>query len=299
MNYLKILGLDCGATEIKGVVTNERGEILDTACFPSNLSKGIEGYISSIQLTIKHLYMKNIDIALVGIASAGRINTQTTLVEYATDNIPNYTGTNLRDVASEVIRVPVYAENDARAALMGEYWLGAAKGLDRVVMLTLGTGLGGANLIDGRIYAGHGYRAGEWGHVIIDPEGRQCTCGRRGCLEQYISASAVTKATSKLLGRDIMREEIFSLYKEGDGKVKLLVDEFIGHLALAIYNISVALDPEAVIIGGGLSEVFDDFILPLKEELKKYRTNVDIRKAALLNRAGCIGAIKLAIDNLI
>jgi len=298
VNDLKILGLDCGATEIKGVVTNERGIILDTACFPSNLNKGIKGYLSSIQLTIKQLYMKNMDIALAGIASAGRINTQNALVEYATDNIPNYTGTNLRDVAGEVIQVPVYAENDARAALMGEYWLGAAKDLNNVVMLTLGTGLGGANLVDGRIYSGHGFKAGEWGHVIIEQAGRQCTCGRKGCLEQYVSSGAVTLAASKAVGRSIMREEIFSLYKEGNREINRVIEEFVGYLALAIYNISVSLDPEAVIIGGGLSEYFDDFISPLRNELEKYRVNMDIRKAVLLNRAGCVGAAKLAIDNL-
>lgn len=293
----QFIGIDIGGTEVKGVLCSEDGTTVREAREKTEIVSGAQGVLGVVRTVLNSLSEAPGGIRAVGIGTAGRINAANGDVVYATANLPGWMGLNIP--RSLGLDVPVFVDNDANAALLGEHWLGAARGCDSVVMLTLGTGVGGANMFGGRLARGATWNGGEWGHVILVPDGLACNCGNRGCAEQYLSGGALTRATRAAVSPSIRHgSEVWALCRQGLEPAAAVVHGFLEMLALFLYNIHTGINPERVVIGGGVVESWDAFRDALGEKLKVRGVTVPVVPAILGNRAGSLGGARLAIDGL-
>lgn len=295
------LSFDIGGTFIKYAVIDNKGEIhikakVRTPGFPGR---------ETIPKTIIQIYdnLKNrFNIDCIGISSAGIVNVNTGVVEYAVETIPGYTGTDFLSTVGKTCKMLVFADNDVNSAAAGEMWLGSCKNLKNFLCLTIGTGIGGAIVINNQIYRGMNFSGGEVGHFIIVSDGDRCTCGRRGCYERYASTSALIRMyKEELMSQGLKHdgecdgEYIFELYHKGDEIAKKVYDKFLNYMAYGLANLVNILDPGTIIIGGGISAQGKPFFDELDKMFRKYALescarNTEIKQAALANDAGVIGA---------
>ncbi|WP_257347432.1 ROK family protein [Pseudalkalibacillus decolorationis] len=296
---MKAIGIDIGGTTVKGSLIDDYRNIHKQVSIPTAISEGREGILSSLTRTIDQVLEGEVGISGIGIGTAGRVNVKSGEVVYSTDNLPGWQGINLRDFITNTYSLPVVVDNDANAALVGELW-SMGKPYKSITMLTLGTGVGGANKIDGEIVRGHNWNGGEWGHVILYPNGRDCNCGKKGCIEQYLSGKALLRIANEQSNHSIFEngDEIFEAFVKGDKEIKPVVDVYLNDLVLVLYNLSIGLDSEAVIIGGGVIDSQDKWWHLLKQKLAVQEVHIDVLPASLGNKAGMIGAVKLLFDVL-
>lgn len=296
---MKVAGIDIGGTSIKGMVIDDQGEILHSLKVNTESSLGRNHILENLKNIVGELRSAHPDIAGVGIGSAGRVNAATGEVVYATANLPGWQGTNIKQIMEQHLNLPVQVDNDANTALIGEQWLGAGRNLDNITMLTLGTGVGGANLVNGEILRGAHWSGGEWGHVILIPNGLPCNCGLKGCMEQYLSGNALVRfaeaATNQPYESGI---QVMEDYQNSRKEIVPVIEEYITHLSVVIMNLSNGLDPQAVIIGGGVIESKEIWWNVFMNALKESVVPVEVRPALLSNTAGSIGAAKLIIDRI-
>lgn len=295
------MSFDIGGTFIKYAVIDDRGKIYSkgkfkTPGFPTN-----ETIPKSLTNIIKDLKYK-FEFSCVGISTAGQVDIDTASIYYAVDSIPGYTGTNFRKTIGDIFNLPVFVDNDVNSAAAGEIWLGAGKDLDNFLCMTLGTGVGGAIVINRKVYRGDNYSAGEIGHFIIIPDGDTCNCGRKGCYERYASTSSLIRMyKEELVKNNIPCEEnyegeyIVDLYYKGDDIATNVYDKFLDYIAYGIANLTHILDPGVVIIGGGISAQGKPFFNEINKRFKKYvlsayADRTCIKQAELINDAGVIGA---------
>lgn len=296
---MNVIGIDIGGTSIKGIVMNERGDGLCETRVPTEARLGKEHIALHAETAIRQLLESYPDAAGIGIGTAGRVDVDTGRIVYATANLPGWQGFDLRQRYEAMFGLPVVVDNDANAALVGEAWIGAGAGLSDLTMLTLGTGVGGANMIDGRLYRGAHWNGGEWGHVVFVPHGRPCNCGRQGCIEQYISGTALVQLAREATGRDYdSGREVFADYERGHQAIADVLRRFVDNLALFVHNIHLGLNPSAIIVGGGVVEAGAIWWPLLHSRLAELDPAMDVRAASLGNRAGAIGAARLAMDAL-
>ncbi len=315
------IGIDLGGTNIAIGLCDEELKIVDKGSVPTRGTRPGEEIVADMaKLTADIIARNNLsvdDVEYVGIATPGTANAKTGVVEYA-NNLPfkNFPISDLFRKHLPVKRVII--DNDANAAALGEALAGAAKDTKSSVMITLGTGVGGGIIIDGKIFAGGLNCSGaELGHTVIKAGGRQCSCGRRGCFEAYSSATALTdltkgkmrelelKGIGSLLFREAKKEgkvsarTAFNAADGGDVYAKELVKDYIEYLAIGITNMVNIFQPEVVCIGGGVSAQGDSLLLPLIDivNVEQYtRDNPNKSKiviATLGNDAGIVGAAGL------
>ncbi|WP_261130886.1 ROK family protein [Bacillus sp. Marseille-Q3570] len=296
---MKAIGIDIGGTAIKGAIVDENRKIHHQCTTPTNVTEGREGILASLTATIDHLFEKDKEITGIGIGTAGRVDFKTGEVVYSTANLPGWQGINLRDFIENTYSLPAVVDNDANAALAGEWW-NKKENYDSVTFLTLGTGVGGANMVNRKIFRGNHWNGGEWGHVILYPEGRSCNCGNSGCIEQYLSGTALVSLANEQSGNRTYENgaEVFEAFHTGEKEIQPVVERYIDDLTLVIYNLSVSIDPEAVIIGGGVIESKDKWWPTLQQKLHKKEVKLDVLAATLGNKAGMIGSAKLLFDAL-
>lgn len=281
---MKKLGIDIGATNIKaGIVEN--GKVLTYIKKPTNADQGIESIKNTLFEVIDELIGFSDENSVIGVSSTGDINPETGTVIYATDAMPSYTGLNIKSLIEKHTGRDATVINDCIAALEGEYKYGAAYGLNDVVMLTLGTGLGGAVMSNGELLFGSNYQACRLGHVSLYKNGRKCSCGKNGCAEAYVSATGLLKTANGLGGNFADCNDIFNYPDKVF--VDKVVDIFTTDFAVLISNYLAIFDAEKIIIGGGLiftSEHWWDMFTDKLEN--KYL----VVKAQLGNDSGLIGA---------
>lgn len=296
---MNVIGIDIGGTKIKGILMNRNGLILEKFTSKTNISEGKKTILRSLFEIIDLIFQRNSDISGIGVGTAGKVNVQSGKVIYATDNLLGWTGTNIKEILQERYSKKVVVDNDANVALIGENWVGAGKGYDNITLLTLGTGVGGANMINGKIYHGAHWSGGEWGHVNIVPNGIPCNCGRKGCIEQYLSGTALIRGANKHSHKEYTRgEEVFIdalLMRNG---MKNVVKQYMNYLAITLDKIETSIDPELVIIGGGVIGSKENWWHLLNMQKQKYQIKTDVVPASLGNEAGAIGAAKLIINQL-
>jgi glucokinase len=258
---------------------------------------------------------ENQEISAIGVAAAGFMDKQREHVLYA----PNLNWRNepLKSRLEQRVGRPLIIENDANAAGWAEFRFGAAQRHDSMVMLTLGTGVGGAIVIDGELMSGGFGIAGELGHITVVDDGELCGCGRRGCLEQYSSGSALLRESRKLAevpGKgdllaqlhndkgELTGHEVYQAVLQGDEGTLELVDVAARRMAQGMASIVAVLDPEIFVIGGGLSELGDVILDPIKAEFERqlpargFRPVAEIEIAHFTNHAGVVGAADLAMQ---
>lgn len=311
------IGIDLGGTNIAVGIVDESFKIVKKSSTPTLVNRDPELIIADMgKLCLELLAETGIgleEVVCAGIAAPGSVNPRTGIIEYA-NNLP-FLRFPIADTLRKYLPVrEVYLENDANAAALGEAVGGAAKGKRLSVMITLGTGVGGGVIIDGKIYSGFNYAGAELGHTVIEYNGRQCSCGRKGCFEAYASATALVRMTKEKLaackdtlmwemcGNDINKADAriaFAAMKKGDRAGKEVVDMYISYLACGITNMINIFQPEVLLIGGGVCNEKDYLLKPLTEIVNadQYTRNqavkTEIKIAALGNDAGIVGAAAL------
>lgn len=319
------IGIDLGGTNIAAGIVDEKFNIVAKLSVPTNASRPASEITADIASLCKNICLKNgidfDDIDAIGIASPGSVNNKTGVVEYAS-NLPFKAYPIAKELKKLTGKENIFVENDANAAAWGEAVAGAAKGSSHSVMITLGTGVGGGIVIDGRVESGFNGAGGELGHIVIEKGGRQCTCGRKGCWEAYSSATALIKMTSekidecKRTGRKTVLTEYldengrvcgktpFDAAKAGDEAANEVIDMYYDYLACGIVNIINIFQPEIISIGGGISNQGDNLINALLPRVRKEQYGgetglplTELRTAALKNDAGIIGAAVLGMKN--
>lgn len=285
-----ILALDIGGTAIKAglilnkTIINNRLELIKNFNPMQIVSKLVEEFLSA-----------GFEIEAIAVATAGRVDVEKGIVVYASPNIPNWTGTPLKKILSERYGLPCFVLNDARAAALGE---ARVRGVENLVMLTIGTGLGGGIVLNGKLVHGHQYEAGEIGHTILKPGGRICNCGKKGCAEQYISMRVLHRYC-----RIRNRKELIQKFQEKDELVLAGLERMCEDLAVLIDKIFLTIDPQIVVIGGGFSELGPEALEVLRRKIEPYSSKSlyepsQIEISLLKNDAGIVGAALYAEENL-
>ena len=290
-----VIGIDIGGTKILGGIILETGELLKVVKVNSEAKLGIDVLLGNLFNCIDLLISK--EIKSIGVCTPGFVNFLTGTIEYAAGNMPGLTGCRLKNILEGKYKIPVVIENDANAAAMGEGFIGGAKDLKNFAMIALGTGIGGAIVVDGKLTRGASFCAGEFGHSILFPGGKPCSCGEKGCLEMYASGDAIYNRYNELLGakRTTGAVQVFDLFKQKDKIAQQVVTEFELYLSITLKNIRRYLDPEVIIIGGGLIDAQDLWWDKLLELIPH---SLVIVAAKLGNDAAMFGAAKLALDVL-
>lgn len=295
------IGIDIGGTDTKIGLVDVHQKLIDSMCIPTTAERPAEEVIRTIGETALALLEKN-GIAMdqcvgAGVGVPGIVDRKNGVVRYS-NNI-RWEEVPLAKEMGDYLPIPVEIANDADCAALGEAIAGAGKECSDVVMLTLGTGVGGGIILDGAIYEGRGIGGSELGHMVIVENGEPCTCGRRGCLEAYTSATALKRDARRASGKDLNPEEIFTLAEQGDAVMKAVVDAYIRRLGLGIVNIVNIFRPQLVLLGGSISRQGETLLAPLRKIVKKEcfggeKGDVPEIKAAVLgNDAGMIGAAGL------
>lgn len=293
---------DIGGTFIKYGILTDNGEIackakIDTPKANANIE------IPQLISEIVQEYNATYDIDCIGISTAGQVDSKNGEIIFASENIPGYTGTKLSMEIQRLTGLTCHIENDVNSAALGELWKGDIGNSDTFVFLTLGTGIGGAIIIDGKLYTGVLGAAGEIGHVIINENGNTCTCGCIGCLESYASVSALIRdycITTNTELNSVNGEKIINLVLTGDIPATTVYNRFVSHIVTGLINITHLLDPGLIIIGGGISEQ-SCLILDINREFKKrampsYSSHTKIISSSLKNDAGLIGACYVGLN---
>ncbi|EGA88476.1 ROK family protein [Planococcus donghaensis MPA1U2] len=288
----KVLGVDIGGTKIRMGIIDASGQIIYEEKIPT-----IIPLYPYLEENILRILAEQPEVQAIGIGTHGFVDPKQGKVIYAAETLPGWTDTPVKEWLQKATGKRVEVENDANVVALAEAKFGAAQGLDRVVVLTLGTGLGGGVLWDGKLLSGgpHG-GAAELGHMILYPNGVKCACGRLGCSEMYVSGTALQRRI-KEAGLLVTPPELFENAKT-DPAAKKVVEEFTADLALVISSLQAVFDMEMVIIGGGVSEAAGLWMTSLQEKMDTILLNpVPVEVAQFENDAGILGAALLVLEN--
>lgn len=310
------LGIDLGGTNIVAGVVDENFKIIATAKRKTNCPRPAEEIVKDMaEISLEAIAKAGLevkDIVSAGVGSPGSINPTEGIVVYS--NNLGFFNLELSKLLKEKTGIDFYLDNDANAAAYGELIAGAGKGTNNFVMLTLGTGVGGGVIIDGRMLTGSNYAGAELGHTVVDINGQMCSCGRQGCFEAYASATALIRQTKQAMVKypnsimwDIVKGDIdavngltaFDAMRKGDEAGKSVVDKYIYYLSVGVSNMINIFQPEILCIGGGVSKEGDNIIVPLQKMVdgENYARLMEkkavIKAAELGNDAGIIGAAYL------
>ncbi len=310
------IGIDLGGTFIKGGIVDDQGNILYSDKTPTESDKGGDKVAANIAALVDTLLEKagltKQDVQGIGMGSPGMIDSKAGSVIFS-GNL-HWKDFAVAEKLGQLTGLKVKIANDANVAALGEAKFGAAKGCENMVMFTLGTGVGGGIVSEGKLLEGNKSAGAEIGHMVIVFNGEQCTCGRKGCLETYASATALIRDTKRAMEahKDSKMWEIGSLdkvtgktafdYKDSDPYAKAVVDSYIEHLACGITNAANVFRPETVLLGGGVCGEGDRLIKPLQKLLDKeifageLGPQVSIKIAELGNSAGLLGAAALLME---
>ena len=305
-----VFAADLGGTHLRGALVDQAGVIhtqwkqkTPTGSEPERIIRALTDIASECQ---RQLGIE--DVRGVCIVVPGTLDLANEMVTQS-PNVPGLSQFPLKSALQAAFRVPVLIENDANAAAVGEAWLGAARGASNIICITLGTGVGGGIILDGKLWRGHYGSAGEVGHMTLDPfNGPECKCGNRGCLEVFASATAIVRMTRESLGEypdTVLRYEwvtaakVYDAGKQGD-KLALDVFQKVGaYLGIGISNLVNTIGPEIFVIGGGVASGWSLFEEAMREQVLKrafpsLTSVVQIKPAECGDNAGLLGAARLA-----
>ena len=309
------LGIDIGGTAVKFGLVNGEGVMVSEV---SEYSVKFDNYetpiIETVVKSAKEFMSKNnknfFDINGIGVSATGGINSKLGIVEGSAGHIKNWEGTNIKKRLEAEFGMNTAVLNDANAAALGEMWKGVAKGRENVVVMTIGTGVGGGIIVDSKILLGSKGFAGEIGHIPVNVDGEECSCGNTGCIEHYGSTSALVRniknavISGEIIGineDEIDGRLIFKQVAAGNKVVIKYVDEWINYISAALVGLVHIFNPEMVILGGGVSKQKEFFVDKVRDKvlhgvMDNFAQGLSIEAAELGNNAGIIGAVKFVID---
>jgi glucokinase len=318
---IKTLGIDIGGTKILTAVVNAEGKILSRDRGVTPAEEGHEAMVKSVLESVSRALgqarLTAADLLAVGLGAPGLSNPETGIL-FTSPHLPGWKDVPLRDIMERELGRKVFLINDANAAALGELYFGAAWGARNLIYVTVGTGIGGGIIIDGRLYTGSAGMAGEIGHMVVDDEGPLCHCGNRGCWEALVSGTALARearrkieegaATSILecAGGDIDRvnaEVIHKAAQASDSLAKELIARAAYYLGVGLSSLINIFNPEVVVIGGGLSDIGDMLLKPAFEEAgrrayKQVCQSVRFARAELGRDSGVLGAAAFALRKM-
>jgi glucokinase len=313
-----VASIDIGGTNISGGLIDGDGRVLFRMQKSTQASMAAERVLENITSVadqlVKIAQANSIAVNRMGLATAGQVDPDTGTITYATDTIPGWTGVAVKDRLECSTGLTTFVENDAFAAGWGEKVFGVAHDSQDFVMMTLGTGVGGAVFVKGRLLPGSTGLAGLIGHVSIDPDGMSCICGGRGCLEAYVSGTGIAKAAREAIGAesesllaeiasaslgDITAKDVFDAAKYGDPIAMSIVMRTAKYLGTGIGGLITLLNPELIIIGGGVSNAGSLLLDPTLESVKSHCSPAAFAKATVcfsrfLDDCGLMGAAAIA-----
>ncbi len=311
------IGVDLGGTNIVVGIVDDQCKIIARASCRTNAPRPAEEIFDDIAALVDEALQKanltKADVASIGVGTPGSVNKEDELIEFANnlafDNVPAYRMLRERTGVDNV-----YFDNDANCAALGEAVAGSGKGVKSFVMITLGTGVGSGIIVNGRLVTGLNYAAGEMGHTVIQYNGLQCNCGRKGCWEKYSSATALIQQTVDamrentdslmwdLVDNDVSRvsgRTAFEAARKGDVPARAVVNQYIAYLGCGISNVVNIFQPDMVCVGGGIGNERENLLAPTRKVLASERYSIHAKKqtqlvaAELGNDAGVIGAALL------
>ncbi len=322
MSKRNFIGVDLGGTNIKFGVVSEKGEVLYKGMRSAGKKLGREGILQNLNKAIQRCLIfadkKGMKICGIGVGSPGTVNLETGKIEGSCPNIPQLVNVNLKGWLSRFFQFPINVDNDANAMAWAEFKFGAAKGYKDVLCLTIGTGIGGGIILDGKLFHGSNFAGAEFGHMTICYDGRRCNCGSIGCLESYASATAMVKDTKRLLKKDkksiihkliegdlerLTTRVIFQAEKREDAVASRVINQTCVYLGAGIASAVNLLNPQIIVIGGGVSLGGQSFIDRIESQVKRKAfpsaaKSLKITRAELGNHAGFIGAALLVENGL-
>jgi glucokinase len=313
----RVIGIDVGGTNLRGALVTTDGKIINRMKIASDADKGIDAVIDNLVRLIKSIGGGE-KVSAVGFGIPGIIDFKAGIITQAPNicNVNNYPiRENLRARLGDAI--PVIIENDANCAAVGEWWMGAAKDVGSLVMITLGTGVGGGIVLDGKLWRGADGFGGEVGHMTIYPGGPKCNCGNYGCLEVYSSATGIRRMVTETLSDpdtktalgELVKDEdpgripeaVMKAAKDGDDAALQIWEQFGTALGIGMASLVNILNVEMIVIGGGVSQAWEMFIDRALAELKRRALRapaerVRVMKSVLGDDEGIIGASYLALN---
>ncbi|MGH7511536.1 MAG: ROK family protein [Gemmatimonadales bacterium] len=316
-----VLGIDIGGTNlVVGSVSEDGTRIVATASEPTHAEAGAKDVLERLvglaerAIVATRKEIPGAEILGVGVGAPGPLDTKRGIV-LLTPNL-GWVNLPLRQIIHDRLGLPATLDNDANCAVLGEWWVGAARGARHAIGITIGTGIGGGLILDGKLYHGASDVAGEIGHTTIDTEGRRCKCGNYGCLEAYasgpnialraveeIAAGAVSRLPS-LVGGDLSKvtaQTVYQAAQDGDDLALEVVNDTARFLGVGIGNLLNVFNPEAVVVCGGVTLAGDHLFVPLRREVarrafKPAVTACRIVPGELAGTAGVYGAAKAFLD---
>ncbi len=296
------IGVDLGGTNLRAAAIDTNGKIIDKVTGATNLTAGRDAVVSDIAASILKLRASGgRDLVGIGVGTPGLIVMETGVLKQS-PNLPGFEDFPMRDEIERLLQAPVLLENDANAAALGEKWMGAGKDVDDLVLLTLGTGVGGGIVAGGKVLHGFLGMAGEVGHITVCPNGNVCGCGNTGCLEKHASATALI-AGAHMLGFSKVEsaKDVYDLAIAGDQKALFLFQKFGEALGIGLASLVNIFNFPLYLLSGGVLGSWDFFAPAMFEEVKKrsfvFRASATrIAKAILGNEAGLYGAAYLPIQ---
>lgn len=308
------IGIDLGGTAVKAGVVDENHQVVCSHSLPSdhNFDRAVDGLAAAAEAVAAKVGLRVSDFPCVGVGIPSTVNPHTKRLVFA--NNTGWRDAPIGEALEQRLGIPVYIGNDANCAVIGEALAGAARGRQSVVMLTLGTGVGGGILLGGKLFTGGDGMGVELGHTPLVHGGYRCTCGIEGCLESYASVTALIRQTRQAMEEhpesalhayvaahngQVDGRTVFDCAQAGDEVSAAVVDRYLEYLANGIGGLITVFRPEVFLIGGGLSAQGDNLIRPLNEKVLRYVYSSDligvppIVKATLGNAAGTIGAAYL------
>jgi glucokinase len=297
------IGVDLGGTNLRAAAISRDGRILDKIASSTQPSAGRDAVISDIVkgiVTVRDRIGNSSRLAGVGIGVPGFILIEEGFI-VGSNNLPDLEGFPVRNEIERRLGTPVILENDANAAALGEKWIGAGKDVNDLILLTLGTGVGGGIISDGRVMHGKVGMAGELGHLTVVPNGNPCGCGNFGCLEKHASATAITAMARMLsLGENLTAEEVYQLAADGNEKAMMAFHAMGSALGIALANLINIFNYPLYLLSGGMLPAWDLFAPAMMAEVERRsftfrNAPTKIDKAILGNEAGLYGAAYLPL----
>jgi glucokinase len=298
------IGVDLGGTNLRAAAIDSHGKMLNKISGSTHLKAGRDAVIADMVDAINKLKVSSPGrrLAGVGIGVPGFILMDKGII-VGSNNLPQFEGFPVRDDIEHRLGTQVILENDANAAALGEKWIGAGKEVNDLVLLTLGTGIGGGIISAGKVLHGHVGMAGELGHMTVVPNGNPCGCGNYGCLEKHASATAIVSMARMLsLGENLSSEDVFNMAVAGDQKAKMIFHTMGSSLGIALATLINIFNFPLYLLSGGVLPAWDQFAPAMLDEVEKRsftyrnaRTTID--KATLGNEAGLFGAAYLPLQH--
>jgi len=290
---MNVLAVDIGGTNIKMSMVDSTGQTSAFKEIESGAKKGGQFLVDHLMEAIAETYS---GFDAIGISTAGQVNSEEGSIIFANENFPGYTGMHVKALFEKRFGVPVKVENDVNSAALGEKHFGAGQDFKDFLCLTYGTGIGGAIVIDSTVYKGMNGSAGEFGHMMLHPDGEKCNCGCVGCYEMYGATTALVKNAMELNSKYINGRMIFEGLEQGDQQLEKVLNDWVLEVANGLVSLIHIFNPPAIIIGGGVMEqekLVAAVAAKVQELVISSFADVQIIRASLGNKAGLLGAASL------